>query len=136
MDPWPSQPQAAAQAGAASDSSMSGARSPSPSQPQAAAQAGAASDSSMSGARFDRRGSGSAGWDSASSAQDPSLSAVPEDRAADQEMTPAHTVQLYTDRYGQMLNERGERVDRWGRPTRARGCKGSGSRRWNWNSGW
>ena len=105
---------------------------PFPSQPQAAAQAGAASDSSMSGAKFSRRGSGSQCWDSASSAQEPSLSAVPEDRAADQEMTPAHTVQLYTDRYGQMLNERGDRVDRWGRPTRARGVKGSGSsKRWH-----
>ena len=97
-----------------------------PSQPQVAAQAGAASDSSMSGA-----GAGFQYASAASSFQDPSLTVVPED----QEMTPAHTVQLYTNKYGQMVNANGDRVDRLGRPTRARGVKGSGSSQ-RWNSGW
>ncbi len=39
--------------------------------------------------------------------------------------------QLYIDGAGCLRNQQNERVDKWGRLTRARGCKGSGSsQRW------
>ena len=48
--------------------------------------------------------------------------------------TEVEGAKLYQNRYGQLVNERNERVDKFGRLTRARGVKGStSSRRWR---GW
>ena len=53
-----------------------------------------------------------------------------EDEESDHGYTAAGQVALFYNRLGQMVNARGERVDSLGRPTRARGCKGAGSKKW------
>ena len=43
--------------------------------------------------------------------------------------TEVEGVKLYLNRLGQLVNEKNERVDKWGRLTRPRGVKGSTSSR-------